>query len=339
MAGRRVMRAAVRHSVHWGVWIMSEPVLALDIGGTKLAAALVDPGGTAIAERTVPTPPSNEGAEAVFAAVAGLLRWGTAEATRPVRGVGIGSAGPVDLRSGTVSPVNITAWRGFPLVPRVRATLPGVPVALAGDGICFTIGEHWLGAGGGVANLLGIVVSTGVGGGLVLGGRLFGGRSGNAGHVGHMVVDLDGPPCPCGGQGCVEALASGPSLVRWARGNGWRADDPAATARELAADARTGDAVAAEAFRRGGAAVAAGIVGTAATCELDRVVLGGGLARTGELLLDPVRDALRHYARLDFLSTVDVRTAGLPDRAGLLGAAALVLHPTRYPADVPAPVA
>ena len=101
--------------------------------------------------------------------------------------------------------------------------MPGVPVRLAGDGICMALGEHWRGAGRGASFLLGMVVSTGVGGGLVLDGVPYHGRTGNAGHVGHVVVELDGQPCPCGGHGCVETVASGPWMTRWALANGWAA--------------------------------------------------------------------------------------------------------------------
>src|SRR6202007_534587 len=122
------------------------------------------------------------------------------------------------------------------------------------------LGEHWLGAGKsagrGARFLLGMVVSTGVGGGLVLAGMPYTGRTGNAGHVGHVVVEQDGVRCPCGGRGCVETVAAGPSLVRWARANGWSAP-PGADARDLAAAAAASDPVAVRAFRRGATALAA----------------------------------------------------------------------------------
>ena len=109
---------------------------------------------------------------------------------------GIGSAGPIDAAAGTVSPINIVTWHDFPLRDRVAAAVPDVPVALAGDAICMALGEHWRGAGRGVDFMLGMVVSTGVGGGLVLDGVPYHGRTGNAGHVGHVVVEPDGQPVP-----------------------------------------------------------------------------------------------------------------------------------------------
>lgn len=157
------------------------------------------------------------------------------------RAVGIGSAGPVDASAGTVSPVNVPGWRGFPLVDRVAAATGGLPVTLVGDGVAMTAAEHWLGAARGYDNALCMVVSTGVGGGLVLGGKLHPGPSGNAGHIGHISVDLDGDPCPCGARGCVERIASGPNIARRALENGWRPGaDGDTTAAAVAAAARAG---------------------------------------------------------------------------------------------------
>ncbi|TDH46458.1 ROK family protein, partial [Mycobacterium eburneum] len=216
--------------------------LALDIGGTKIAAGLVDDDG-ALAHTVVrPTP-----AEAVWAGVEAVLAQALDTAGGAVRAVGIACAGPVDLPTGTVGPINIPGWRGFPLREKVAAALPGVPVRLAGDGVCMALGEHWRGAGRTARFLLGMVVSTGVGGGLVLDGVPYHGRTGNAGHVGHVVIDPDGPACACGGRGCVETVAAGPALVRWARDHGWAGAD----ARELAAAAAAGDALAAAAVSRG----------------------------------------------------------------------------------------
>jgi glucokinase len=284
-------------------------VLALDIGGTKIAGGLVGTDGTLLRHATRPT-----GTDP-FAALRAVV---TALAPEEVDGVGIACAGPVDTVAGTVSPINIPAWRDFPLVARVR-DLTGAPVALAGDGLCMALGEHWAGAGQGSAAMLGMVVSTGVGGGLVLDGRPFGGRSGNAGHVGHVVAEPDGVACTCGGRGCVETVASGTHLVRWARERGWTGAD----ARVLAADAHAGDPVAAAAFRRGGRAIGLAITATAAVCDLDLVVIGGGVAQVGDLLFEPVRAMLATHARLSYLRDLRVEQAKLGAAAGLYGAAAL----------------
>ncbi|NDZ83255.1 ROK family protein, partial [Streptomyces sp. SID10853] len=178
-------------------------VAALDIGGTKIAGALVDGRGHILVRAQAPTPAKEDG-DTVLGAVREVLdglaadpRWGRATA------VGIGSAGPVDASAGTVSPVNVPGWRDYPLVERVRGAVGGLPVTLVGDGVAMTAAEHWQGAARGYDNALCMVVSTGVGGGLVLGGALRPGPSGNAGHIGHISVDLDGDACPCGSRGCV----------------------------------------------------------------------------------------------------------------------------------------
>ena len=299
---------------------MTELTLAIDIGGTKIAAGLVDADGTLVHHAKLPTPDGD--AEAVWTVVDTLVTEALAEAGGRVRGVGIGCGGPIDVSAGTVSPINITAWQHFPLVERV-STLTGMPARLRNDALCMALGERWRGAGRGAKFMLGMVVSTGVGGGLVLDGAPYEGRTGNAGHVGHVVVDLDGAPCSCGGRGCVETIAAGPRMAQWARDNGW--DAPAeADAKELADAANAGDPVAQRAFRRGGTAAAAMIASVGAVCDLDRVVIGGGVAKSGALLFDPLREALATYARLDFLRGLRVLPAELGGDAGLVGAAALL---------------
>jgi glucokinase len=295
--------------------------LCLDIGGTKIAAGLADPSG-ALVHTTVRPTPAGASAEEVWAAVAAMIADALGAAGGAVRAVGIASAGPIDLPSGTVSPINITCWQSFPLRDRVAAAVPGVSVQLGGDGVCMALGEHWRGAGRGAGFLLAMVVSTGVGGGLVLNGAPYTGRTGNAGHVGHVVVEQDGERCTCGGRGCVETVAAGPWLVRWARANGWSAP-PRAGARELADAAAAGDVVAVRAFHRGATALAAMIASVAAVCDLDLVVIGGGVAKSGRVLFDPLRAALADFAGLDFLAGLRVVPAELGGEAGLVGAARL----------------
>ncbi|QNI05672.1 ROK family protein [Mycobacterium kubicae] len=296
--------------------------LCVDIGGTKIAVGLADAAGRLAWSGVRPTPPHGD-AEQVWAVVAALIAEALDFAGGAVDGVGIGSGGPVDLHAGTVSPINIGGWRRFPLRDKVAQAVPGVPVRLAGDGVCMALGEHWVGIGQGADFLLGMVVSTGVGGGLVLDGAPYDGRTGNAGHVGHVVVEPDGQRCACGGRGCVETVASGPSLVRWARAQGWSAP-PGAAAKELADAALAGDAVAQQAFRRGAHALAAMIASVAAVCDLDLVVVGGGVAKSGDLLFTPLREALTDFAGLDFLAGLRVEPAQLGGEAGLIGAARLI---------------
>ncbi|OBF88878.1 sugar kinase [Mycobacterium sp. 852002-51152_SCH6134967] len=303
---------------------MADLALALDIGGTKIAVGLVDGAGTLVHRVESPTPDGD--AETIWAAVDSLITEALATAGGRIRGVGIASAGPIDLSAGTVSPINIGSWQRFPIVSRVASAV-GTPVRLAGDGLCMAMGEHWRGAGRGADFLLGMVVSTGVGGGLVLDGAPYDGRTGNAGHVGHIVVDPDGAPCTCGGRGCVETIAGGPRMAQWAREQGW--DAPAdADAKELADAANAGDPLALSAFRRGAVAVGAMIASVGAVCDLDRVAIGGGVAKAGALLFDPLREALASYAGLDFIRGIEVVPAELGSDAGLVGAAALLRQQT-----------
>jgi glucokinase len=319
---------------------MAGTVLAVDVGGTKFAAALVEADGSIRSRAAVPTP-STRDAGVVAEALRGLLdQVASMRGSSRLSSVGIGSAGPVDPVAGTVSPVNIPAWRDFDLVGAVGRSVPDRPIVLAGDGHCMALGEYWRG-GHASRSMLGIVVSTGVGGGLVIDGRVFAGPTGNAGHIGHMSVDVAGEPCPCGGRGCVEMSASGPAMVRWALANGWRngtvpsgvdgdrgvplsARHPP-DARQLAHDARAGHPVAREAFVRAAQALATAIVSAAALIDLDDVVIGGGVAAAGDLLFAPLRTAIDARAGLAFVRRTRVHPSPLGADAGLLGAAALAL--------------
>ncbi|NBM14743.1 ROK family protein [Streptomyces sp. GC420] len=298
-------------------------VAALDIGGTKIAGALVDGDGRILVRAQRPTPAREDG-ETVMRAVEAVLAELTASALWPhVTAVGIGSAGPVDASAGTVSPVNVPGWRGFPLVERVRAVTCGLPVELIGDGVAITAAEHWQGAARGYRNALCMVVSTGVGGGLVLGGRVHPGPTGNAGHIGHISVDLDGDPCPCGSRGCVERIASGPNIARRALDGGWRpGPDGDVSAAAVAASARAGHPVAVASFERAAQALAAGIAATASLVEIQIAVIGGGVAKAGDVLFLPLRRALRDYATLSFERGLKAVPALMGTDAGLVGAAA-----------------
>ncbi|MEU7381092.1 MULTISPECIES: ROK family protein [unclassified Streptomyces] len=301
-------------------------VAALDIGGTKIAGALVDGRGGILVRAQRPTPAQEDG-DTVMRAVEEVLGelgasplWGRATA------LGIGSAGPVDASAGTVSPVNVPGWRDYPLVERARAATGGLHVELIGDGVAITAAEHWQGAARGHDNALCMVVSTGVGGGLVLNGRLHPGPTGNSGHIGHISVDLDGDPCPCGSRGCVERLASGPNIARRALAQGWRpGPDGDTSAAAVAAAARAGDPVAMASFARAARALAAGIAATATLVEIDIAVIGGGVAKAGDVLLAPLRRALTDYATLSFVRRLKVAPAQTGTDAGLVGAAAAAL--------------
>ncbi|MCX5418826.1 ROK family protein [Streptomyces sp. NBC_00078] len=299
---------------------------ALDIGGTKIAGALVDGHGRILVRAQRATPAQQDG-ETVMGAVEEVLGeltasslWGRATA------LGIGSAGPVDASAGTVSPVNVPGWRDYPLVRRVQEAADGLPVELIGDGVAITAAEHWQGAARGHDNALCMVVSTGVGGGLVLNGQLHPGPTGNAGHIGHICVELDGDPCPCGSRGCVERIASGPNIARRALDNGWRpGPDGDISAAAVAAAARAGDPVAVASFERAAQALAAGIAATATLVEIDIAVIGGGVGKAGDVLFAPLRKALGDYATLSFVQRLEITPAQMGTDAGLVGAAAAAL--------------
>ena len=286
-------------------------VLAVDVGGTKLAASRWD-GGLGEVHR-VATGPDPWGA---LCALLDPLADG-------VEALGVGCGGPMTWPVGEVSPLNIPAWRGFALRSAL-ADRYGVPVRLHNDAVCAAAGEHWKG-GWQTDDLLGVVVSTGVGGGIVSGGRLLDGAAGNAGHLGHIVVDPSGPECGCGGRGCVEAIARGPALVAWAAERGCEA----ASGVELAALAANGDALALKAFARAGHALGVGIAAAASVLDTSVVTVGGGISQVSSLWPSLWASVAQH-ARLSFLAGLRVMPAVLGQTAGLVGAAALVVEGDRY---------
>jgi len=312
----------------------AQPALAVDIGGTKIAVGVVEPGGRLIAAARTGTPRELD-AEQLWRTLVGLavrvLASAGLDGPQALSGIGCGCGGPMEWPAGKVSPLNIPAWRSFPLRDRLAERFWRLPVRLHNDAICMAAGEHWRGAGRGRRDMLGMVVSTGVGGGLVLDGRLVNGATGNGGHIGHVVVDPDtGPACECGGKGCLEAIARGPALADWAQQQGWRPGQQGLTAKDLADDAARGHPVGLAAMRRAGRAIGIAIASATHLCDLEVVAIGGGLAQAGSLLFGPVDETVRRYARLDFARDVRVVPAGLGQDAGLIGAAALVFAADRY---------
>ena len=295
------------------------PVLAVDIGGTKLAAALVEPDGTVHDARRVPT---GTDPTAQLDALLGAVPQGTALA-----GVGVSCGGPMRWPEAFITPPNTPVWRdGYPLGDVLRARFAGLPVRVHNDVVALAVGEHWKGAAQGVDEVLGMVVSTGVGGGVLQRGRVVDGRTGNAGHVGHVVVEPDGPACGCGGRGCLEAVARGPAVVAWAAERGCAARD----GRELAGLAAAGDPVAVAALARAGEALGRGIASATALLDVGLVLLGGGLSQAGPPLWEPLRAALAVHARLPFQRGLRVEPTALGQDSGLVGAAALVHCGDRY---------
>lgn len=304
-------------------------MLGIDIGGTKLAAAVIARDGTLLASDRAPTL-GQATAEELFAALEQLCRGVLQQAERDIVAIGVGCGGPMEYPAGIVSPLNIPAWQEFPLRARLSAAFDR-PAIVDNDAKALVLGERWRGAGRGSNNMLGMVVSTGVGGGVILDGRLLHGHAGNAGHIGHIIVWPDGPLCGCGARGCVEGVASGTGLdrrLREAQQQGATTTlQRGATAADIAAAARAGDALAMELFRTAGAGVGRGIASAAALLDLELVVIGGSIAlRAWDLLGPPLLAELERSARLDFTRTIRVVHAELGDTAGLYGAAKLAFE-------------
>ena len=242
--------------------------------------------------------------------------------------MGIGSAGPLHLDDGQISPVNIPNWRKFPIVNKF-ASLVGTPnVVLHGDAMALAHAEYRLGAGQDSQNMLGMVVSTGIGGGLILGGKLFTGVTGNASYFGHHTISFEGKQCTCGRIGCVETYASGPKMVEHALSIGWKSEQH--DFRNLAEAARKGDRFAIESIDRGTLALANAIVNVLGILDINTVVIGGGVSQAGDIYWNPLRKHVLHEAKFaGFLEEIDLRPAKLDRDAGLLGAALGVLDNER----------
>ncbi|CAN5204932.1 ROK family protein [soil metagenome] len=302
--------------------------LALDLGGTKVEAALVDSSGTVLAGTRFRAPTgADRDSAGLAAAVDEVVR--AASASRPAGseliGAGIGSAGPIEEATGRVSPLNLPAWRDYPLRDQVVELLQGVPVTLRMDGICITLAEHWVGAGRGYDNLMGMIVSTGIGGGLILEGNTVSGPTGNAGHIGHVEVAGFTDPCPCGGFGCVEAVASGPRTVAWARSQGWTGPSGAgSTGEELGLSYRAGDPIAIAAIERSGRAIGQAIASATSLVDLELVAIGGGFSHVTADLFDQIRAAVATRRQFGFVTKVTVVPSALSSDGPLIGAAALV---------------
>lgn len=280
--------------------------LAVDVGGTKIAAALVDGGGEMHAGSTcaTPTPRTNDGEE-LFAALTAVI----GEVQKAGRGAGeievcgVGCGGPMTRGGEWVSPLNIPAWRGFPLRQRLSEHL-ALPVFVENDAKALALGEGWIGAGRGVRNFIGMVVSTGVGGGIVVDGRLLDGEEGNAGHIGHVIVEPGGMLCACGARGCLEAEASG-TAIRSATGR---------PANEAPPEIRA----------RTGRLVGRAVASVANLLDLRLAVVSGSVALGfGEAFFGAAQAELDSSARLDFSRGARIVPGALGGSGPLVGAAAV----------------
>jgi glucokinase len=298
-------------------------VLAVDLGGTKVEATLVDDSGRLLAGSRERRPTGAQASsEQLVAAVRGVV--GATLATLPdgatLIGAGIGAAGPIEVAPGLASPLNLPAWRGHPLRSLVAESVPGLPVTMQMDGLCITLAEHWVGAARGHDDVMGMVVSTGIGGGLILGGRTVAGPTGNAGHIGHVEVAGFDDECPCGGRGCLEAVASGPRTVLWAQTEGFEGT----TGEELASAYAAGDEVAVRAVRRAGHAIGQAIASATSLVDLELVAIGGGFSHVSPELFDYIRESIAARVEFGFVTKVKVVPSALSGEGPLIGAAALI---------------
>jgi glucokinase len=279
-----------------------ETVVAIDIGGTKVAVGIVDRSGRIRQRHIVPTPPGTD-AEVLFATVTGAVA--TLAGVEEAGAVGAGCGGPMRGDGVAVSPLNIPAWRDFPLKARLAEHF-GIPVHVDNDAKALARAEGWIGAAAGVRDYIAMVVSTGVGGGIVLDGRMLEGDDGNAGHIGHVIVEPDGARCGCGARGCVEAEASGSAIERLT------GRPPTDAPPEVRA--------------RAGRLVGRAIASVANLLDLHLAVVSGSVALGyGEVFFGAAQQEIDERSCLDFSRGTRVLPGALRDDGPLIGAAAVAL--------------
>jgi glucokinase len=317
-------------------------VLGVDLGGTKISvAAMRSGGGRAIGLRTEPTL-ADQGADAVVERIAQLVEETiahTAAETGAPRdaflGVGIGSPGPLDRARGVVITTPNLGWHNFPLRDRVSHAV-GLPATLDNDANCATLGEWWMGAAKGGRNVVGLTIGTGIGGGLIIDGRLYHGASDAAGEVGHTSIDSTGRHCKCGNYGCLEAYAAGPAIAERAReallgGESSLMDRMVGgdlaklTAQHVFEASQQGDAVAREVVRETARLIGTGVSNLINIFNPDVVVLAGGVAQAGDDLFNPLRAEVHRRAFKPSVEACRIVPGTLGSAAGVVGAVATFL--------------
>ena len=313
-------------------------ILAVDLGGTKIATAVVTTEGKILARRYNPTPAHN-GPKIVISSMLTTMEETISlcriEAEQ-LSGIGIGAAGIIDSENGKVvfSP-NLRGWREVPLRDIVQQHF-GIPTYLGNDATLAALGEWSFGLGKKVSNLIYITVSTGIGGGIIADGRLYIGASGVAGEIGHMTIDINGQRCKCGNIGCWETLASGTALAeeairRIAQGEQTSiiglvgGDISQIDAKIIFKAAERGDKLAQELIARLGFYLGVGLVNLINIFNPELILIGGGVAKMGDLLLRPAMKVVKERAFETGVKAVDIKPALLGDDSSLFGAAALIL--------------
>lgn len=314
-------------------------ILGVDLGGTNIVVgAMSADGSREFAFHETPTRAA-EGADAVVARIVDLLERVAAEtlaqtgASRDaLLGVGIGSPGPLDRERGLVIFTPNLGWRDFPLRDRVSSAI-GLPATLDNDANCATLGEWWRGAALGGRNVVGLTIGTGIGGGLILDGRLYHGASDVAGELGHTTIDSTGRRCGCGNYGCLEAYASGPAIAERARealAGGEPSTMPQLVGRDLSRltaalvyrAAHEGDRLALEVVRETARLLGAGVANLLNIFNPDVVVLAGGVTQAGDALFEPMRAEVRRRAFKPAVDACRIVPGALQGKAGVVGAVA-----------------
>lgn len=310
----------------------------IDLGGTKILSLVASTKGETLGQNRRPTR-AERGPQKVIAGMVDSLRAAARKAGLDVgglAGVGVVSPGPLDYASGVIGELpNLPGWRGMPLADEMRAAL-GVPVFVDNDATAAALGEHTFGAGRGYRHVIYVTVSTGIGGGIIIDGRVYRGASGAAGEVGHQVVEEGGPQCSCGRHGCLEELASGTAIAHRAeeliaRGEGkgiarMLEDDETLSARTVHRAARAGDPEARRIIEEAGHYLGVGLANLVNIFNPELIIIGGGLTNIGRMLLDPARRVVRRDPFPEPRRDVRIVRAALGDRVGALGAVALAME-------------
>ncbi|MBL7183181.1 MAG: ROK family protein [Anaerolineae bacterium] len=316
---------------------MQKLIVGVDLGGTQIRAALADGEGR-ITRRTSCLTLAEEGLKRVMGRIKGAIYevMGSTERGQ-VQGIGIVAPGPLDPRKGIIMDApNLSGWKNVPLKALMEEEI-GLPVVVGNDANLAALAEQRFGAGQGVADLIYITVSTGIGGGIIVDNRLLLGAQGLAGEVGHQTIEAHGPRCNCGNIGCLEALAAGPAIARRARElirtgivttiADWVGGDlDKITAKEVNQAAQAGDPVAIELFRQAGFYIGVGIVNLLHLFNPSLIIIGGSVTKAGDLLFEPIRATVRERAMAGYYwENTPIVPAALGDDVALLGAVALVL--------------
>lgn len=312
-------------------------IIGIDLGGTKIAGAVSDREGNLLYGTTVKTM-ADEGPEAVIKRIkdliSSLMKKGNLH-SKDVSGIGIGSPGVLDTKNGVI--INAANLPGFDntCITGIIEDEFNIKTYLENDANAAALGEYWFGAGKGAENLLYVTVSTGIGGGIVINGQVYSGSTTNAGEIGHITIEPNGQRCNCGNIGCLETLSSGTAIARIAKERILKGEDSSLksydsfTSREVFEAAASGDRLASEVIKQCLEYLGIGIANFVTLFDPDRVVIGGGVSKSGEIVFDRVRSVVKTRCLKKVSSHVEIIPAGLGADAGVIGAIGVVLSKTQ----------